>query len=66
MTGPIPTSTSISPERYRQGKDTQLERGIAEVLKLFEKRAPFRPVPEDDPRQAETAGEGAHTDPRGE
>ncbi len=42
----------IAPHEFRQGKDPQLDRGIAELLKLFETRPPFRPVPEDDPREA--------------
>jgi tricorn protease len=41
----------IAPHEFRQGKDTQLDRGIAELLKLLETRPPFRPIPEDDPRQ---------------
>jgi tricorn protease len=41
----------IAPHEFRQGKDPQLDRGVAELLKLFETRPPFRPVPEDDPRQ---------------
>ena len=41
----------IAPHEFRQGKDPQLDRGIAELLKLFETRPPFRPMPEDDPRQ---------------
>ena len=42
----------IAPHEFRQGTDTQLDRGIAEFLKLLETRPPFRPMPEDDPRQA--------------
>ena len=42
----------IAPHEFRQGKDPQLDRGIAELLKLFETRPPFRPMPEDDPREA--------------
>ena len=42
----------IAPHEFRQGTDTQLDRGIAELLKLLETRPPFRPMPEDDPRQA--------------
>jgi tricorn protease len=38
-----------APHEYRQGKDAQLDCGIAELLKLFETRPPFRPEPEDDP-----------------
>ena len=45
----------IAPHEFRQGKDPQLDRGIAELLKLFETRPPFRPMPEDDPREAEDA-----------
>jgi tricorn protease len=41
----------IAPHEFQQGKDTQLDRGIAELLKLFETRPPFRPMPEDDPRR---------------
>jgi tricorn protease len=41
----------IAPHEFRQGKDPQLDRGIAELLKLFETRPPFRPMPENDPRQ---------------
>ena len=41
----------IAPHEFRQGKDPQLDRGIAELLKLFETRPPFRPMPEDDPRE---------------
>jgi len=52
----------IAPHEFRQGKDPQLDRGIAELLKLFETRPPFRPMPEDDPRQAEAA----HTKTPGE
>ncbi len=47
----------IAPHEYRQGKDPQLDRGIAELLKLFETRPPFRPMPEDDPRLPTSAGE---------
>ncbi len=47
----------IAPHEFRQGKDPQLDRGIAELLKLFETRPPFRPMPEDDPRQPTPAGE---------
>jgi tricorn protease len=46
----------IAPHEFRQGKDPQLDRGITELLKLFETRPPFRPMPEDDPRQCESAG----------
>jgi tricorn protease len=42
----------IAPHEFRQGKDTQLDRGITELLKLLETQPPFRPMPEDDPRQA--------------
>jgi tricorn protease len=42
----------IAPHEFRRGKDPQLDRGIAELLKLFETRPPFRPMPEDDPREA--------------
>jgi len=33
----------IAPHEYRQAKDPQLDRGIAEVLSLIETRPPFRP-----------------------
>ena len=42
----------IAPHEFRQGKDTQLDRGITELVKLLETRPPFRPIPDDDPRQA--------------
>jgi tricorn protease len=42
----------IAPHEFRQGQDPQLDRGIAELLKLFETRPPFRPMPENDPREA--------------
>jgi tricorn protease len=41
----------IAPHEFRQGKDPQLDRGVAELLNLFETRPPFRSMPEDDPRQ---------------
>ncbi len=43
----------IAPHEFRQGRDPQLDRGIAELLKLLETQPPFRPMPEDDPRLAE-------------
>jgi tricorn protease len=33
----------IAPHEYRQNKDPQLDRGIAEVLSLMETQPPFRP-----------------------
>jgi tricorn protease len=33
----------IAPHEYRQAKDPQLDRGIAEVLSLMETQPPFRP-----------------------
>ena len=44
----------IAPHEHRQGKDPQLDRGIEELLKLLETHPPFRPMPEDDSREAET------------
>jgi len=41
----------IAPHEFRQGKDTQLDRGIEELLKLLVTQPPFRPAPQDDPRQ---------------
>jgi tricorn protease len=40
-----------APHEFRQGKDPQLDRGVAELLNLFEIRPPFRPMRKDDPRQ---------------
>jgi tricorn protease len=40
----------IAPHEFRQGRDTQLDRGVSEVLKLLEMQPPFRPMPDDDPR----------------
>jgi tricorn protease len=34
----------IAPHQYRRGQDPQLDRGIAEVMKLLEISPPFRPV----------------------
>ena len=42
----------IAPHEFRQGNDTQLDRGVTELLKLLETQPPFRPMPDDDPRQA--------------
>ncbi len=49
----------IAPHEFRQCKDPQLDRGIAELLKLLETQPPFRPMPEDDPRLAGSGGDGA-------
>ena len=46
----------IAPHHYRQGKDTQLDRGIEELLKLLETHPPFRPTPENDPRSPSEPG----------
>jgi len=37
----------IAPHEYRQAKDPQLDRGIAEVLSLMETQPPFRPKLEE-------------------
>ncbi|HRJ42028.1 MAG TPA: hypothetical protein PL105_09110 [Caldilineaceae bacterium] len=33
----------ITPQDYRAGRDTQLERSIEEILKLLEARPPMQP-----------------------
>jgi hypothetical protein len=49
---PPDIDVDIAPHEFRHGKDTQLDRGVTELLKLFETQPPFRLMPDDDPRQA--------------